>query len=312
MRKIIVGSRGSKLALVQAGQVMEMLQRAAPHLQYLLKEIKTAGDIMPYLPLQRFGGTGVFTRELEKALLAGEIDLAVHSLKDLPTVLPQEVRIGAVPLREDPRDMLIAQGGIKLGALPRGARVGSGSMRRVSQLRRLRPDLQYLPLRGNVDTRLRRLEAGDFEAIVVARAAMQRLGLPQQGELLPLDQCLPAAGQGALALQIRAGDRDTAGLLAPLDHAPTHLAVEGERAYLRRLQAGCQVPAGVLGEILPGDILRLQGVIASLDGRTVLRHQLKGPAAAARELGIELAEKLLNLGGAAILAAVRQELDTDC
>ncbi len=306
-QKIIVGSRGSSLALLQAQQVMEMLRCTAPQQEYILKEIKTEGDLEPHLPLQRFAGTGVFTRELEKALLAGEIDLAVHSLKDLPTALPPGVMIGAVPLREDPRDMLIGRGGLGLRELPRGARVGSGSLRRISQLRRLRPDLEYLPLRGNVDTRLRRLDSGDFEAVIIARAAMVRLGLPQQGEPLSPDECLPAPGQGALALQVRAKDRATAALLAPLEHIPTRLAVEGERSFLRRLQAGCQVPAGALGELLPGDILRLQGVIASLDGSTVLRHRLEGPAAAAQEMGIALAEKLLELGGAAILAAARRE-----
>ncbi|MEW5920895.1 MAG: hydroxymethylbilane synthase [Bacillota bacterium] len=313
MRKVIVGSRGSKLALLQAGQVMEMLRRVAPQRDFVLKEIRTQGDIMPHLPLHRFGGTGVFARELENALLAGQIDMAVHSMKDLTTVLPACLTIGAVPCREDPRDVLIGRRGEKLAELPPGARVGSGSLRRVAQLRRLRPDLQYLlPLRGNLDTRLRRLAAGDFDAVVLARAGLQRLGLPEEGEILSLEDCLPAAGQGALALQIRAGDIHAADLLAPLDHGPSRIAVEGERAFLQRLQAGCQVPAGVLGEVLPGGTLRIRGIIASLDGRTALRDTVEGSAAAPRELGFALAEKLLNLGGTKILAAVRQELDSEC
>lgn len=292
---------------------MEMLRRTSPHLEFVLKEIKTQGDIKPHLPLERFGTTGVFARELENALISGEIDLAVHSMKDLPTVLPEGLVFGAIPSREDPRDVLVSAGGEKLVEMPPGARVGSGSLRRVAQLRRLRPDLQYLPLRGNLDTRLRRLAAGDFEAIVLARAGLKRMGRPEaEHGVLSLAECLPAAGQGALAVEIRSHDHVSADVLKPLDHFPTRVAVIAERAFLQRLQAGCQVPAGVLGELIRGERLKLQGAIAALDGSRLLRDELEGPMHQPEELGFSLAEKLLACGGKEILAAVRQGLEREC
>ena len=300
-RSLVLGTRGSRLAVWQAEWVQARLRESSPDVAVTLRRIKTSGDKILDMPLATIGGKGLFVKEIEDALLQGEIDLAVHSMKDVPTVLPEGLEILCVPAREDPRDALISREAKPLDRLPRGARVGTSSLRRQAQLLHRRPDLKIEMLRGNLDTRLRKLRDGEFDAIVLAAAGLKRMGWVEQiTEYLPSEVSLPAIGQGALGLEGRRDDAFVRGILAALDHHPTRTAVTAERALLERLEGGCQVPIAAHAT-LSGERLRLEGLVASVDGRRLVRDSVEGTVADARELGTRLAEQLLRQGGEAIL-----------
>jgi hydroxymethylbilane synthase len=300
-----VGTRGSALALWQTQHVVERLRAVAPGLDPRVETIKTHGDLVRDQALSKVGGKGLFVTEIEAALLSGKIDLAVHSLKDMPTELPHGLTLAAILERADPRDALVIDGrGGSLVTLPAGARVGTSSLRRRAQLLAARPDLRVLDLRGNVDTRLRKLSAGDYEAIVLAAAGLLRLGRATVvAEYLPLDVMLPAVGQGALCVETRVDDEATQELVATLDHLPTRQAIQAERAFLQRLEGGCQVPIAAHAGIGNGR-LRLQGLVASLDGARLVRDEIQGPVAEAGRLGTALAERLWAAGAGKILEGI--------
>ena len=306
-QKLLVGTRGSALALWQTEHVIQRLKTAAPAMAIEVKMITTEGDMKRDRPLSKIGGKGLFVKEIEQALLAGEIDLAVHSLKDMPTEQPQGLTIGAVLERGDPRDALVTQeAGGRLSTLAAGARVGTSSLRRRAQLLAARPDLQVLDLRGNVDTRLRKMRAGEYDAVVLAAAGLIRLGHADAiGQILPVDTMLPAVGQGALCVEVRAGDDATSAMIAALDHPSTRQATQVERAFLHRLEGGCQVPVGAYAKV-SADQIHLRGLVVSLDGTRIVRDEIRGPAAADGELGTELAERLLAVGADAILEEIRR------
>jgi hydroxymethylbilane synthase len=298
---IVIGTRGSKLALWQAEWVRATLMRRFPGIAVELSIIKTQGDKILDVPLAKVGGKGLFVKEIEEALLHGRADLAVHSMKDMPSEIPAALVIGAVPEREVPTDVLIAREGLSLAEIPSGSVIGTSSLRRAAQLRRLRPDLEITPLRGNVETRLRKLDTGPLAAVVLAAAGVKRLNLAHRiTEHLDPERMLPAVGQGALCIEMRDGDPRVGPLVATLDHPATRTVVSGERAFLKRLQGGCQVPIAGHGR-LEGGIFTLTGLVADVDGSVVLKHQLSGPAALAERTGIELAEILLNRGADKIL-----------
>jgi hydroxymethylbilane synthase len=296
---IVIGSRGSQLALWQSRWVAARLTELGERVR--IDIIKTTGDKITDVALAKVGGKGLFTKEIEDALLAREVDVAVHSLKDMPTELPAGLTLRAVPEREDPRDALV---GSTFAALPKGARVGTSSLRRAAQLRARRPDLRLETIRGNLDTRLRKLDEGQFDAIVLAAAGLRRLGWADRiADLLPPELCCPAVGQGALAIETRAGDGMGARLCAQLDHAETRAAVTAERALLAALGGGCQVPIGAHASI-EGGILTLRAVVASPDGATVLRGERQGAVTEAANIGTELSRELLRDGARAILDGV--------
>ncbi len=303
-----VGTRGSKLALWQADHVVARLRAGHAGLRVERVIVRTLGDKRPEGALAEIGERGIFTREIEDALRKGSIDLAVHSLKDLPTRIAEGLELGAVLVREDPRDALLSRLAPRLRALPEGARIGTSSLRRRAQLLALRADLKVLDLRGNVPTRLQKLERGECDAIVLARAGLLRLGLEGRiAEVFEPETLLPAVGQGAIGVQIRVGEPRVAGLVAALDHEPTRLATAAERALLARLEGGCQVPVAALGT-LAGRRLTLRGLVADVEGREVVRDSEArdvGGEAEARALGEALGERLLRQGGAPILARVR-------
>lgn len=302
--KLVVGTRGSKLALWQASHIAALLRQRHPGCEITLKHILTTGDKILDVPLAKIGGKGLFTKELEKELLAGGIDLAVHSLKDMPTELPSGLVIGAVTERADPGDALISPQYKTLAALPTGARVGTSSLRRRAQLLAARPDLAITDLRGNLDTRLAKLAERQLDAVVLAVAGLRRLGWEDRiTQILPRDVCLPAVGQGALAVETRAGDDRVLGMLAPLHHEQTALAVTAERAFLNEVEGGCQVPIGVFARVENG-CLALDAVILSPDGKTRLADTIGGPPAAAEALGRTLARRMYDAGGREILAGL--------
>lgn len=295
---LVIASRGSQLALWQARWVEGQLT-AAGH-QCRIEIIKTTGDKITDVPLAKVGTKGLFTKEIEEALLDGRADLAVHSLKDLPTELPAGLVLAAVPEREDPRDAVV---GKRLADLPRGAKVGTSSLRRAAQLRGLRPDLQVESVRGNLDTRLRKLDEGQYDAILLAAAGLKRLGWSERiAEILPADVMCSAVGQGALAIETRACG---AGFdaCAALDHAATHAAVTAERGVLGALGGGCQVPIGAYATVHSGR-LRMMAMVASPDGEEAVRAEAEGPSAEAESIGRELGARLLELGARRILDAV--------
>lgn len=301
---LIIGTRGSRLAIWQAEWVQARIRDMAPHLTVTLQRIKTSGDKILDVPLAKVGGKGLFVKEIEEALVRGEIDLAVHSMKDVPTILPEPLEILCIPSREDPRDALISRARLPLHRLPAGAVIGTSSLRRQSQLLHARPDVRVEMLRGNLDTRLRKLRQGEYDAIVLAAAGLRRMGWEHDvTEYLPFDISLPAMGQGAIGIEGRRDDDFVRHLLVPLDDTVTHTAVTAERAVLDRLQGGCQVPIAAHAQI-EGDRLRLDGLIAGLDGRTIVRDAVEGNVSEARTLGISLAERLLAKGGAAVLREI--------
>ena len=304
VRELVIGTRRSKLALWQAEWVHARLRELEPELAVSLKRIKTTGDKILDTPLASIGGKGLFVKEIEEALLRGEIDLAVHSMKDVPTRLPAGLEILAIPEREDPRDVLITRNKVSLARLVPGSRIGTSSLRRQAQLLHYRPDLSIQILRGNLDTRLRKLEAGEYDGIILAAAGIKRLGWSDRvTEYLSPDVCLPAIGQGALALEGRTDDGFVREVVARLDHHPTRIAVTAERAFLVRLEGGCQVPIAAHAAITNGT-LTLSALIAGVDGRRLVRDSLQGPMRDAHRLGVELAERLLARGGDEILKEI--------
>lgn len=302
-RTIRIGTRGSVLALTQTHWVEAQLRAVHPEVATELVVIKTTGDKITDVPLARIGGKGLFIKEIEEALLKGEVDLAVHSLKDMPAELPPGCVLGAFPPREDWRDAFLSHKWASLEEIPPGGRVGTGSLRRRVQLLNRRPDLEVVPLRGNVDTRLRKLETENLAAVILAAAGLKRLGLGHlPRRYLGPEEMLPAVGQGVLALEVRADDGEMLELLAPLDHYPTRVTVTAERAFLARLGGGCLVPVAALGELTDGR-LSLTGLISDAEGRQVVQDQVAGRPEDAAALGTELAARLLAAGGREILAA---------
>ena len=305
-RIVKVGSRESALALEQTHWVIGQLSRLVPGCQFAVTKMVTKGDVILDVTLAKIGGKGLFVKEIEKALLDGKVDLAVHSLKDMPGELPPGLALGAITRREDPRDVLVSREGRKLDDLPSGAKVGTSSLRRGAQVKRYRPDLEIVPIRGNIGTRLRKLDQGDFDAIVMALAGLRRLGWADRiTEIIPIEISLPAVGQGALGLEIREGDRETLDLVAVLNDRETSLATRAERAFLGRLEGSCQVPIGALGS-LRGDKLHLDGMVADPDGSDLLRSSLEGAPDDPVAVGRALAERLLEMGAGEILERCRK------
>jgi hydroxymethylbilane synthase len=295
MTLLRLGTRGSQLALAQARLVADRLEAAAPGLAVELVTIATAGDRDQATPLAAGERPGWFTTAIQEALQRGEVDIAVHSLKDLPTRRPQGLVIAAVPLREDPRDALVSRTGAPLRSLPPGAVVGTGSPRREAQLRELRPDLDIRPIRGNVETRIRKVREGEYDAAVVALAGLRRLGLEAEAaEIFGFEELLPAPGQGALAVECRAGDARARGLLARIDDPAVRLAVTAERSFLAAIEGGCAFPAAAYAEHF-GTTLKLHALVAS--GGRIVRSKMGGPAETAAGLGRQLAEELLQRAG---------------
>jgi len=319
-----IGTRGSELALWQARHVAARLGAMPDAPPTELVTVRTEGDLLTDVPLSQVTGKAFFTREIEEALLAGEIDLAVHSLKDLATALPPGLALGAVLARDDPRDALVVRAELReelrqelrdelgssarpvdLDALPPGARVGTSSLRRQALLARWRPDLEPVDLRGNVPTRLRRLDEGRFDAVVLAAAGLARLGLEARiDSYLPPERFPPAVGQGALAIQARADDEETLRRVAQLDDPPSGAATTAERALLARLEGGCQIPVGALAEV-KGDRLTLAAMVCALDGSRAIDGHQEGDVADAAAVGAALAEELLARGAGEIIAALR-------
>jgi len=300
--RVVIGTRGSKLALWQAEWVKSELEKKHAGLSVELLRIKTTGDKITDVPLAQVGGKGLFVKEIEEALLDGRADLAVHSMKDVPTEFPDGLSLRAIAEREDPRDALISKG-VLFKDLPKGARVGTSSLRRQAQLLALRPDLEIAQLRGNLDTRLRKLDEGRYDAIILASAGVRRLGWEARiTELLPPGTFLPAIGQGAIGIETRTDDDETNALIAFFDHRETSLVVRAERALLKRLEGGCQVPIAAYGTMSKDGLeLSLTGLVASTDGKTIIKDSLTGSAAEPEALGRRLAEVLLGKGAWEIL-----------
>ncbi|MBL7986918.1 MAG: hydroxymethylbilane synthase [Chlorobi bacterium] len=297
----IIGTRGSALALWQAHAVQEMLQSRYPELQVQIEIIHTTGDIILDRPLSNIGDKGLFTKELEVALMEGRIHLAVHSLKDLPTQLPAGLTLAAVTQRERPEDALVAPAGTTIETLPHGGTVATGSLRRRAQLLRLRPDLNVVDVRGNVPTRLQKYQTNGWDGMILAYAGLHRLGLGEHiAQIIPTDQMVPAVGQAALGLETRADDAATIGLLRGIEHPPTRICTDAERALLRRLEGGCQTPIAAHAT-LAEDHLTLHAMIASLDGSTIIGGGMNGLPAEAENVGNQLAEDLIERGGKGVL-----------
>lgn len=310
-RKVIVGSRQSRLALTQTQQVLDELQRAARaaghEIEFEVKKIVTRGDKILHVTLSKVGGKGLFVKEIEQAMLDGEIDMAVHSMKDMPAELPDGLVIAAVPKREDPRDCLVSRGGIPLDELPRGARVGSSSLRRAAQIKACRDDLRVEPVRGNIETRIGKIETEGLDAVVLAAAGLRRVGWEGRiSEYLEPDRFIPAVGQGALGIECRQGDSGLMELLRLINDPETEQCVRAERSFLARLNGGCQVPIGAYAVMLgetgapsPAPLFRLTGMVGTPDGSVLLKATQSGTDP--EFLGLSLAEKLLEQGADRIL-----------
>lgn len=307
MRTIIrIGTRSSPLALWQAQWVKDRLEQQWPALRVELVPVKTSGDRFQNISLSRIGGKGLFVKEIEEALQAGRVDLAVHSVKDMPAALPPGLTLSVIPQREDARDVLIAPNGETLDELPEGTRIGTSSLRRQALLLHLRPDLHIEMLRGNVETRLRKQREGVVDATILAAAGLTRLGLmPARSHILDEQVFLPAVGQGALGIETRT-EADVEDFLRPLHHVETALAVTAERAFLRRMGGSCRTPLAAKATVRAEDV-SLAALIASPDGQTVLRGHEDGPPATAEQLGVRVAERLLAQGGQEILARLERE-----
>lgn len=303
-KRIVIGTRGSKLALWQANHIAGRLAAEHPGLEIELRHIVTTGDKILDVPLAKIGGKGLFTKELENAMLSGEIDLAVHSLKDMPTELPAGLFLAAITERMNPGDAFISPRYKTIDKLPQGAQIGTSSLRRKAQLLIHRPDLHIVDLRGNIDTRLKKLEQEALDGILLAVSGLTRLGWDDRiTQVVPMDICLPAVGQGALAIEAREGDSEVLPLLSCLEHNDTRYAVTAERAFLREVEGGCQIPIGVYGR-MDCDQLIIQAVIASPDGTSAIRDKASGGAADAASLGITLARRMLDAGGRHLLNCI--------
>ncbi len=303
--RIIVGSRESRLARLQAERVMARLKAVRPDLEPQWRGIATTGDRFKEAPFWALGERGVFVKELQRALLAGEVDIAVHSLKDLPSTLPPGLVLGAVSEREDPRDVLVSRHGLGLNDLPRGARLGTSSVRRGAFLRAFRPDFVVVPLRGNVDTRLRKALTEDYDGVVLAAAGIGRLGLTSQvTEFIPPEVMPPAPGQGALAVEARADAPEILELLARIDDPEARAATAAERALMRMLEGGCAVAVGAYGRLVDGR-LHLLGAVAAPDGSRIFKDEVLGDPDRPEALGEELARRLLAMGAGKVLMRAR-------
>ncbi|MCX5846541.1 MAG: hydroxymethylbilane synthase [Deltaproteobacteria bacterium] len=299
-----IGTRGSALALTQARWVAEKLKKQMPDVTVDIVVIKTKGDIMQDVSLAKIGGKGLFVKEIEDALLRNEIDIAVHSMKDVPVELPGGLEIGVTSEREDPRDVLISKDKTKIEDMPQGARIGTGSLRRGFQLRNLFPGIELIPLRGNLDTRIRKIQSESLDGIIVAAAGMRRMGWTDRiTQYIPVDIMLPSVGQGALGIELRKNDSDTRNAVSFINHPQTWIEVSAERAFLKRLGGGCQLPIAGYGRKMECDII-LSGLLGSLDGRVLIRDEVRGHCDNAEALGTLLADRILSKGGKAILDEV--------
>ena len=297
---VVVGTRGSPLAMAQTEEVLAALRQAHPRVEFEVKKVHTQGDIAADTPLDKMP-RGSFAKELETGLANGEVDMAVHSFKDLQTDLEEEFTIAAIGRRQEPRDVLVAPGFANLASMPSGSRLGTSSPRRLAQVKAYRPDLQVLPIRGNVGTRIEKANGGDFDGVIVAAAGVFRLGLRQHiAELIPPEVCLPAVGQGALAVEVRSGDRATFDIAAAADHPDTRTTVSAEMAVLHRLGGGCRVPIAAFA-VADGHSLRIEGMVASSSGDTIVRSEATGLVSRPEETGRRLAQRLLDLGAGALL-----------
>lgn len=302
--KLTIGTRQSLLALWQSNHIAALLREKYPECEVVLKKIVTKGDRILDVPLAQIGGKGLFTKEIETELADGTIDLAVHSLKDMPTVLPEGLCLTAITERANVGDAFVSNKYASFEELPLGAVIGTSSLRRKAQLLAARPDLQIMDLRGNVDTRLRKLDEGLYDAIILAAAGLERLGHGDRiTALIPPDVCLPAVGQGALAIEARTADDEVRSMLEFLNDLPTKQSTDAERAFLGLLEGGCQVPIGVHADVA-GEQIKIEAIIAALDGSTVLRDAITGKAEDAVALGQQLGKKMLAAGGQEILAAI--------
>lgn len=301
---LIIGTRQSLLALWQSNHIASLLRKQYPDCQVSLKKIVTKGDRILDVPLAQIGGKGLFTKEIETELLDGTVDLAVHSLKDMPTVLPEGLCLTAITTRANVGDAFVSNKYASFSELPQGAVLGTSSLRRKAQLLAVRPDLKIVDLRGNVDTRLRKLDEGQMDAIILAAAGLERLGHADRiREIIPTTVCLPAVGQGALAIECRSDNKEVREMLAFLNDLPTKQATDAERAFLGLIEGGCQVPIGVHAEV-ENDNVKIEAVIASLDGSKVLRNNITGSAVNAADLGRKLGQQMLAEGGEQILADI--------
>jgi len=302
-----IGTRGSQLALFQANWVKDQLVQTHPDLKVTLIKIKTTGDKIQNAPLAKIGGKGLFVKEIEEALLQKRIDLAVHSIKDVPTEFPQGLHLSVITQREDPRDVFISRDGKGLKDLPQHAKIGTSSLRRQAQLLHFRSDFELVPLRGNLDTRLKKLKTMNLDAIVLALAGVKRLGLEENiTEIIPTDISLPAIGQGALGIETRLNDKKVEEPIQFLNDKDSWIAVSAERAFLKKLEGGCQVPIAAFARIV-GTTLQIDGLVGTIDGKRLIRHHREGPIEKAESLGVELAEILLNKGAKEILDEIYQK-----
>ncbi|BCB95970.1 porphobilinogen deaminase [Dissulfurispira thermophila] len=308
--KIIIGTRGSKLALWQAEWIKSELQKLYPTLEIELNKIKTTGDKILDVPLAKVGGKGLFVKEIEEALLRNEADIAVHSMKDVPTDFPEGLHLAVITKREDPRDAFLSRiSNFKFQIsnfrdLPHGATIGTSSLRRSCQLLSIRPDLKIEQLRGNLDTRLRKLDEGQFDAIILAAAGVKRLGWAERiTEILPSEVSLPAIGQGAIGIECRIDDEFINNLIAPLNHPETSICVRAERVFLKKLEGGCQVPIAAYARLIDSRVL-MDGLVGSVSGDTIIRGHIEGIPNDAENIGIKLAEDLLSRGAREILNEV--------
>jgi len=305
-QELRIGTRGSQLALYQANWVKEKLIQAHPYLKVTLIKIKTTGDRIQDAPLAKIGGKGLFVKEIEEALIHRGIDLAVHSIKDVPTELPKGLHLSAITKREDPRDVFISKDGTLLKNLPQGAKIGTSSLRRQAQLLHFRDDFEMIPLRGNLDTRLKKLKTMNLDGIILAYAGVKRLGLEERiTEIIPTEISLPAIGQGALGIETRMEDEEVEKQIRFLNDPPSAIAISSERAFLKKLGGGCQVPIAAFGQIV-GSTLQIDGMVGTIDGKRLVRHRVEGSIEEAESLGIELAEILMNKGAEEILEEIYQ------
>jgi hydroxymethylbilane synthase len=292
------------LALYQANWVKDRLTEVHPDLHVTLVKIKTTGDKIQDAPLAKVGGKGLFVKEIEEALIQKKVDLAVHSIKDVPTEFPEGLHLVAITRREDPRDVFISKDGTLLKDLPAGAKIGTSSLRRQAQLLHLRGDFEMIPVRGNLDTRIRKLKTTDLDGVVLALAGVKRLNLEKNiTEILPTDISLPAVGQGALGIETRTGDQEIEQVLQFLNDPESAVAVSAERAFLKKLEGGCQVPIAAFGR-MEGGLLHIDGLVGRTDGKKLIRHHLEGPSREAEAMGTRLAEILLESGAGEILEEV--------
>jgi hydroxymethylbilane synthase len=312
MRKIIVGSRRSKLALTQTNWVMKQLKALDPRFEFEVKEIVTKGDQIQDVTLSKVGGKGLFVKEIEQAMLDKEIDMAVHSMKDMPAELPEGLCIGCIPFREDHRDALISRGHVLLKDLKPGAIIGTSSLRRSAQLLVERPDLEIKWIRGNVDTRLAKLEAEEYDAIILAAAGLARLGWASEvvTEFLDDQMCVPAVGQGALSIECRQDDKELLELFEKFTCKKTERAVQAERAFLLKMEGGCQVPIAGFAYIADNDEIVLNVLVASPEGQVIIKEEVRGQNP--EELGIQAADLLIKKGGKDLIDQVKRELEGQC